>query len=42
MVEYDDRIRGCISFTAYLDPEIADKSQVSNLFIVGFIRDLHA
>jgi hypothetical protein len=42
VVEYNNRIRGCISFTAYLDSEIADKSQVSNLFIVGFIQDLHA
>jgi hypothetical protein len=37
VVEYDNRIRGYISFIAYLDLEIVDKSRVSNLLLVGFI-----
>ena len=42
IVEYNNRIRGYISFTVYLDSEMADKSRVRNLFIVGFIQGLHA
>jgi hypothetical protein len=37
VVKYNNRIRGYISFMAYLDLEMANKSQVSNLFIIGFI-----